>query len=130
MKVAIPQWNGRVSPVLDVAGSLVLVDVADGRELRRGEAALTASDPLKRARQVAQLGAEVVICGAVSSPLAAALASTGVRAIPFICGRVDEVLAAFMNGQLTNGAFLMPGCCGRRRRSRHRRGRGRPWQRV
>ena len=130
MKVAIPQWNGRVSPVFDVAGSLLLVDVADGQELRREEGSLTASDPLERARQVAQLGAEVLICGAISLPLEAALASAGVQVIPFTCGGAEEVLAAFMNGQLTNGAFSMPGCCGWRRRSRGRRRRGRPWRQV
>ena len=125
MKVAIPQWNGRVSPVFDVSGSLLLVDVADGQELRREEGSLTASDPLQRAKQVARFGAEVLICGAISLPLEAAVASTGVQIISFTCGWVEEVLAAFMSGQLTNGAFLMPGCCGRRHRFRggHRRGR-------
>ena len=126
MKVAIPKWKGRVSPVLDVAGILLLVDVADGQELRREEGSLTASGPLQRAEQVAQFGAEVLICGAISLPLEAALASTGVQIIPFTCGRVEEVLAAFMSGQLTNSAFLMPGCCGRRRRFRGRRRRGGP----
>lgn len=126
MKVAIPQWNGRVSPVFDVAGSLLLVEVADGQELRRNEGSLTATDPLRRAKQVAQFGAEVLICGAISLPLEAALASAGVQVLPFTCGRVEEVLAAFMNGQLTDGAFLMPGCCGWRRRFRRRNRRGRP----
>jgi len=130
MKVAIPHWNGRVSPVFDVAGALLLVDVADGQELRREEGPLTASDPLQRAKQVAQFGPEVLICGAISLALEAALASAGVRVLPFTCGRVEEVLAAFMNGQLTDGAFLMPGCCGWRRRSRGRRRRGRPWRQV
>jgi len=128
MKVAIPHWNGRVSPVFDVAGALLVVDVADGRELRREEASLTASDPLQRAKQVAQFGAEVLVCGAISLPLEAALSSAGVQVIAFTCGRAEEVLAAFINGQLTNGAFLMPGCCGRRRRSRGRHRHGRPWR--
>jgi len=29
MKVAIPHWQGRISPVFDVAGALLLVDVAN-----------------------------------------------------------------------------------------------------
>jgi len=126
MKVAIPHWRDRVSPVFDVAGSLLVVDLANGRELRREERPLTASDPLKRATQVSQLGAEVLICGAVSWPLQIALSSAGVRVVPFTCGTVEEVLSAFMSGKLTDGAFLMPGCRGWRRRWRARRGRGRP----
>ena len=128
MKVAIPQWNGRVSPVFDVAGSLLLVDVADGQELRREEGTLTASDPLQRAKEVAQFEAEVLICGAISLPLEAALAFTGVQVIPFTCGRVEDVLAAFIDGRLEQGAFWMPGCRGRRRQFRARRRRGRAWR--
>ena len=97
MKVAIPQWNGRVSPVFDVAGSLLLVEVADGEELRRQEGPLTATGPLSRARQVVQFGAEVLICGAISLPLEAALASTGMQVIPYTCGSVEQVLGAFIN---------------------------------
>jgi predicted Fe-Mo cluster-binding NifX family protein len=126
MKVAIPQWRDRISPVFDVAGSLLLVDVVDGRESRREERALTASDPLKRAKRVSQLGTEVLICGAISWPLEIALSSAGVRVVPFTCGEVEEVLSAFMNGKLTNGAFLMPGCCGWRRRLRARQRLARP----
>jgi len=35
MKVAIPIWNGRVSPVMDTACRLLVVDFADGREVSR-----------------------------------------------------------------------------------------------
>ena len=126
MKVAIPHWRDRVSPVFDVASILLVVDVADGGALRREQRSLTASDPLKRAKQVAQLGTEVLICGAISWPLEIALSSAGVRVVPFTCGEVEEVLSAFMNGKLTGGAFLMPGCCGWRRRLRARRRLERP----
>lgn len=124
MRVAIPQWQGRVSPVFDVAASLLLVEVADSQEVRRQEVALTTTDPTKRARQVAGLGAEYLICGAISRPLELALLSAGVKVIPHICGGVEEVLAAYRQHTLTDEAFLMPGCCGRRRRAR-RSGRGR-----
>ena len=130
MKVAIPHWRGRVSPVFDVAGRLLVVDLAKGREEQREQRALTASDPLKRAKQVSQLGTEVLICGAISWPLELALSSAGVRVVPFTCGKVEEVLTAFMNGKLTRGAFLMPGCRGWRRRLRVRGRRGRPRRHV
>ncbi len=130
MKVGIPQWRDRVSPVFDVASSLLVVDLAKGRELRREQRALTAGDPIERARQVSQLGTNVLICGAVSWPLEIALSAAGVRVIPFTCGMVEEVLSAFVNGKLTRSAFLMPGCCGRRRRFHVRRRRGRPRRRV
>ncbi len=81
MRIAIPQWQGRVSPVFDVAANMLIVEVADAREVGRREVAVTATDPAKRAQQVAQLPANVLICGAISWPLELALRSAGVQVI-------------------------------------------------
>ena len=53
------------------------------------------------------------------------LVSKGMEVIPHACGPVEDVLRAYVSGQLTDEAFLMPGCCGRRRRLRARAKRGR-----
>lgn len=124
MKVAIPQWQDRVSPVFDVAANLLLIDVAENREIGRQEIALTpTTDPARRAQQVAQLEAHVLICGAVSWPLEVALNAAGVQVVSQICGQVNEVIQSFLQGGLANDAFRMPGCC-RRRRFRGGRGNG------
>ena len=127
MKVAIPHWQGRVSPVLDAAGRFLLVTLEQGQETAREDAPLEASGPLERTRRLSQLGVEAVICGVMSRPLALALDSAGIQMMPHVCGQVEEVLAAFVNGRLNEDAFLMPGCRGRRRRlrGRHRHGGGR-----
>ena len=116
MRIAIPQWQGRVSPVFDVAGSLLLVDLEDGREVRREEVRLAETDAFDRAADLARLGTDALICGAISAPLEARLAAAGVRVIGFVCGPVEEILAGFLAGELANPAFLMPGCRGQRRR--------------
>jgi len=128
MKVAIPHWQGRVSPVFDVARNLLLVEVQNGGEVRREDTALPPTKPLARANQISQLGTNVLICGAISWPLEAALGSAGVQVIAQTCGPVEEVLAAFLKGQLMDRAFLMPGCRGRRGRFRARHGGGRARQ--
>jgi len=129
MRIAIPFWQGRVSPVFDVAGNLLLVDVSDGAEQARKSLPLTAAEPQARARALAELGADVLVCGAISWPLEMAVSAAGIEVIPQTCGEVEQVLAAFISGELSRGAFLMPGCCGRRRRfhGRRRRG-GQRWQ--
>lgn len=126
MRIAIPQWQGRVSPVFDVAANLLIREMVEGREVGRQEIALIASDAIERARQVAQThDVDVLICGAISSQLEAALSSAGVLVIAHICGRIEEVLEAFQVGELNRKAFMMPGYCSRRRRVRsgHRRAR-------
>jgi predicted Fe-Mo cluster-binding NifX family protein len=121
MKVAIPHWQGRVSPVFDVAANVLVVEIRDGLERSRENVALDAEDPQPRATRLAQTGAELLICGAISWPLEMALSAAGIDVIPHTCGEVEQVLAAFAHGQLQQDAFLMPGCCGRRRRLRARR---------
>jgi len=121
MKVAIPHWQGRVSPVFDVASHVLLVDVDDGTERGRQDVYLDANGPRARASLLADLGADVLVCGAISRQQETALSATGVRVIQQICGNVDEVLVAFRNDRLSRDAFLMPGRYGRRRRSRVRR---------
>jgi len=118
MRVAIAVFDGRISPVFDAAGKLVLVDIENGREIRRTEQVVEEADLGPRASRVAGLGANVLICGAISRPLEAMLLSAGVEVIPQACGQWEDVLRAFLSGRLTEQAFMMPGCCGRRRRFR------------
>ena len=118
MRTAIPIADGRISPVFDVARRLLLVDIENKREVHRTEETLEEPELAARARRVAELGAEVLVCGAISRPLEAMLISTGVEVIPQTCGPVENVLRAFISGQLTEQAFVIPGCCGHRRRFR------------
>ena len=120
MKIAIPQWQGRVSPVFDVAGNVLVVEVDSGVEQTRQDVIFDVEAPQARAARLmetgAKEGANVLVCGAISWPLEMAIATAGIEVIPQICGDVTCVLEAFIEGRLDQGAFLMPGCCGRRRR--------------
>ena len=124
MKVAVPVWQGRVSPVFDVAGQLLLVELADNREVARSSQTVAETTAEERARKVAKIGVETLICAGISQSLETSLADHGVRVVARICGNVEEVLAAFVAGRLREERFAMPGCCGQRRR-RHRGGCGR-----
>ena len=125
MNIAIPTWLDRVSPVLDVAKHFLLVEAQRGVELDRRDVPVGETEFLARARCIAELRPDVLICGAISRPFEAMLRSVGIRLIPHTCGPVEGVLRAFLSGQLTEQAFLMPGCCGRRRRFRGGYGGGR-----
>ncbi len=117
MRVAIPLWQGRVSPVFDEASRILLVDISGKREQHRQEESLLTKNPFQRAQLLPQLGVDLVICGMISHTQQTALASAGIRIIPHICGSMEEVIAAFLDGRLEAGALLMPGC-GKRRRMR------------
>lgn len=116
MRIAIPQWQGRVSPVFDASGSMVFVEADNGREVRRELRRLVERDPFSRAAEFLSMGAEILICGAISRPVEMRLVSSGVRVIGFTCGTVEQVLEAFLKGELPNAEFVMPGCHEWRRR--------------
>ena len=111
----IPYRQGRVSPVLDVAGKFLLVTLEQGQETTRENLSLEVAGALGRAQQISLLGVDVVICGAVSPPLELALRSAVVPVLPNICGEVDDVVLALINGRLSEDAYMMPECRGRRR---------------
>ena len=118
MKVALATWNGRISPVFDVARQVLMLDIEDGRVTGRHEETLPGTEPQAQAGRLAALAPQTLICGAISQPMAAMLAATSIRVIPFTAGAVEEVLAAWLDGSLPNPALSMPGCCGRMRRCR------------
>ncbi len=122
MRVLLPVSRGRISPLLDVAKRFLLVNVQGGREIGRREVSIEKTGLVPRSKRITQLDTNVLICGAVSRPLEQALASEAVRVIPNTCGSAEQVLQAFRLGQLTDRAFLMPGCSRRRHRILGRHG--------
>ncbi|MFH1139129.1 MAG: NifB/NifX family molybdenum-iron cluster-binding protein [Pseudomonadota bacterium] len=116
MRVALPYWHGRVSPVFDVAQDLLVVDIEKSVESQRESRALIYADPWRRAGELAGLGTDVLICGAISRVLEAALTRSGVKVIGFVCGNIEEVVSAFMDGDIMSPRFWMPGRCSRKRR--------------
>jgi len=124
MRIAIPLWQGCVSPVFDEAGRILLVDICENREQYRREESLLVRNPFRRAQLLPQLGVDLLICGMISQAQQTALASAGIRIIPHICGSVEKVIAAFLDGSLESGALLMPGCC---KRGRLRGACGKKW---
>jgi len=121
MRVAIPVWNGRVSPVFDVARRIHLASVDRETGLVRGESIHTL-----RHRQLASdlrgLGVEVVICSAVTPSLEALLWVSGVEVISDVCGRPEEIVRAFAAGDTALDRFRAPGSkrCSRPKLSRSR----------
>ena len=118
MKIALPYWQDRISPVFDVAERVLLVDVESGAEQARCEEFCGGGDLHYRAKRLADWGVDVLICGAISRTLESALCDTGIEVIPLRCGNIEDVLAAYIDGYLVGDAFSMPGCRGRRRRKR------------
>jgi len=132
MKIAIPVYRDNVSNVFDFAHRLLLVDFENAKVINRSEVALESQSLPQRAGQLKSLGANVLVCGAISQALACMVAASGIQVLPYVAGRVDDVLEAYFTGQLAQPQFTMPGYwpgarkgfgrCGRGGRGRRWRG--------
>jgi predicted Fe-Mo cluster-binding NifX family protein len=128
IKIAIPQWQGFVSTVFDFACKLLLIDTEEQKQINRSEVALPEEPMPQRAVRLKNLGVNVLICGAISRPLAFMITGLRIKVLPYVSGPVDQVLNAYLAGQLTQQRFLMPGCGAGARKGFGRRRRGCRWR--
>ena len=68
MRIAVPEWEGMISPVLDTANRLLVVDTLDGAVVSKQIIHIGGMNWLEKARNIRQ-HTEVLICGALSRPL-------------------------------------------------------------
>lgn len=122
MRVAVPIWHNRVSPVLDSAQRVLLLDVAAGAVTTRAELQITSADPVSKARELAAWGAKLVVCGGLSRTLAMVLQSEGIGVVANVSGEVDTAVSRALAGNLERPRPWPP----RQRRRRRRGGCGPP----
>ncbi len=93
MKIAIPHWQSRISPVCDEARHFLVVRITDNQEVSRSELEVTTpgTDLVGRAAQLLDAGVSMVICGAISQALETMLLGVGIQVIPQVCGNVEDV---------------------------------------
>ncbi len=109
MRVGIAVWRGHVSPVFDVAATLLVLDVEAGREVARHVVPLGTPNDALRAQGLVSLGINVLVCGAISRPLERRVAAAGVRVVSLASGPVERVAEAVVAGRCLPADCLMPG---------------------
>jgi predicted Fe-Mo cluster-binding NifX family protein len=110
MKIAIPIWEGKISPVLDTASRLIIFNVENQEVTLNDEAYLKGIDLTRKCARIKEMRVDLLICGAVSHHFGMMLTDIGVRVIPWIVGSAEEVLAAYIKGNLFSPRYIMPGC--------------------
>ncbi len=109
MRIAISIWGNKISPVLDTASKLLIIENENQKESLRFEANLLEQDMAQRCSFIRGLNIDVLICGAVSRQLSGMLTAFGIEIISGISGPVQDVLDAYLHDALRHSAFFMPG---------------------
>ena len=110
MRIAVPIWNDKVSPVFDTASRLLIIETKDLNELARFKTYFYEKDLSRRCFRIQELKVNILICGAISRSFSMILMSAGIKIISGISGKVEDVLSAYLHDTLSNPKFLMPGC--------------------
>ncbi len=109
MKIAIPIWEDRISPVLDAASRLLIVEIVNQKEASRFETYFEGEELPHKCVRIRGLGIRTLICGAVSTSFSKMLEASGINIISGISGHPEAVLDAYLRGNLYHSKFLMPG---------------------
>jgi len=107
--IAIPEYEGRVSPLLDRAEKLLIFQVSQQKVL--GEPIiLTLKNNLKLLDQLILEGVDVLICNGVSRNLAFLIEDRGISILPCVIGIPLDIVNVFLSDNLYVKKFIMPGC--------------------
>lgn len=109
MMVAFATWDNRIAPLFEAARQLHVVEIDAGRHTTERCERLRCDTPASKVLQIAELGADALICGAISKPVHAMLSAQGIRVFSFVSGDLREVIEACLNGNIEDNCFAMPG---------------------
>ena len=115
--IAIPVFEERISPLLDVSSRFVLYEINKGAVTQRIVINIDADSDRSRIQKLKEIGVGVIISGAVSRYLSYIITETGIRHIPWNSGPVDEVIKSFLNNTL-EPVIPKGGSCGGMMRKR------------
>lgn len=107
--IAIPVFESRISPVLDACSRVLVVDIADGREVCRVELTLAKASLTERIEIFSRWGIKKIICAGVSDLMCRYLAARNIVLISGIAGNLEEILNAYICNKLDDPCFIMPG---------------------
>jgi len=108
MKIAIPIWNNYVSDVFDLTDQFLLVEIENNNDISRSQVLLKNKSLSRLLGQLKNLEVDVLICGAISRALAKKATTLGIQVLPYVTGSIDDVIQAYLSGELTKSKFTMP----------------------
>jgi predicted Fe-Mo cluster-binding NifX family protein len=109
VRVAVSIWEDEVSPVFDFAHNIVLVEWDQDHEVARYRYETPEKSMPSRMQRLREMGADVLLCGAISNLMAKMIQSSGITLIAWKCGDVEDVLSAYFSGAIDAPRFSMPG---------------------
>ena len=109
IRIAIPIFHNRVSPVLDTCTRLLIIDSEEKVDVEKREIPFDVYSQSERFEIVKNLNPDAIICCGISEVFDKMLQSADIRLISGIAGDVEQVTEAFLSNRIDDPQFRMPG---------------------
>lgn len=106
LRIALPVWNDRVSPVFDATKRVRVADIIDGSIVNQSEHGLEKGEHVTT---LCSLGVDVLVCAGISPILETSLRNGGVEVVADRCGATDRIVEAYASGDKALRQFRSPG---------------------
>ena len=116
--IALPVFQERVSPLMDVSDRYIIYETENGEIKQRVIITISTESGPQRIEKLKDIGVNTIICGAVSGHVAHKVGEKGMRLVSMIYGPIDEVIERYLNNTLTTFIPGPAGCTGRKKRRR------------
>jgi predicted Fe-Mo cluster-binding NifX family protein len=118
--VAVPVYQERVSPLLDVAKKFALYELKESEIKQKMTIDIHTDDEPQRIDKLKEIGVTVIIGGAVSGFVSEIIREKGIQLISWITGPVDNTIDLYIKDELKPFCGETQETLGCRRRRRQR----------
>ncbi len=109
MKVVMPVFDKRISPVFDWCMRVLVVEKLSDNTINKVEMDISEFSEIERIKVLKSISPRTLLCGGISIQLEGIFCYLGIDVISWISGRSDEILNLFLNDTLQPEKVLLPG---------------------
>jgi len=109
MNLAVTVWGNRVSPVFDVARTLLVTRTGDKKILEKRYVSFDPGAPADLIHILKKLKVDILVCGAISASPATLIMDHKIRLISFATGNALALLETLARKKSLEKDFIMPG---------------------
>ncbi len=104
------EWNNRIAPVFDSGVNGLLIKTNGKKLISREKLKLPCSSFIGKVLFLKNIKVDELICGAISARIQYAIESHNIIIYPFVCGEINKIIELWMDNELENKTYSMPGC--------------------
>ncbi len=99
-KIAIPRFGEDVAPCFGASATIAIFITEDGEIVDQVDFTLHSQRALDRIRLLRDQEVDTLICGGLQERVEEMIAAAGIRVFSWVAGNAEELLAAYLRGQL------------------------------